>query len=537
MKKRIITLILAASAGIMINNSQEIKVLADENNNTDNIVESNEIAKNEVRSQQKGQVVNVSTSLRIRSGAGTNYSVVGQLGPSAIVNVEGKSGSWYKIEYKGVRGYVHGDYLKVTNSNNDSNNNNSNNNSGQVQGKKGQTQNVSTSLRIRSAASTSASVLGAIYPNQTFDITGEQGSWYKISINGINGYVHKDYVKVLSGNSTPSTPETPNKPETPSVTPDSGKGQVYNVTTSLRFRSAPSTSSSVIGYLYPGNTFDIKGKSGDWYYISFGGKTGYIHGDYVKKINSNTESNNSNTSKPETPSVTPDSGKGQVYNVSTNLRFRSAPNTSSSVIGYLSAGDIVDIKGKSGDWYYISFGGKTGYVHGDYIKRVNNSTGGSNNSGSNTGTTTNKYQEVLAVMKAHLGTPYIYGGSGELITTQSLQSLKNRFPNNANRGDYNIDSKYINSGYRAFDCSGLMQWGFRQVGISLGRTTYDQIKNGVEVSKSNVKPGDLLFYSNMGHVGMYIGNDQWIESPKPGAKVRISNVPWSSIGRARRVIN
>ena len=140
-------------------------------------------------------------------------------------------------------------------------------------------------------------------------------------------------------------------------------------------------------------------------------------------------------------------------------------------------------------------------------------------------------------MKAHLGTPYIYGGSGELITTQSLQILKNRFPSNANRGDYNIDSKYINSGYRAFDCSGLMQWGFRQVGISLGRTTYDQIKNGVEVSKSNVKPGDLLFYSNMGHVGMYIGNDQWIESPKPGAKVRISNVPWSSIGRVRRVIN
>ena len=522
-RNKIAALIFAVSTVCVVSAHSE-NAYATEHKNSNQLEENNK-----TRSVKKGQVINVSTSLRIRSGAGTNYSVVGQLSPSAIVNVEGKSGSWYKIEYKGVRGYVHGDYLKVTDSNSDSSNN-----SGQVQGKKGQTQNVSTSLRIRSVASTSASVLGAIYPNQIFDITGEQGSWYKISINGISGYVHKDYVKVLSGNSTPSTSEIPNKPETPSVTPDSGKGQVYNVSTSLRFRSGPSTSSSVIGYLYPGNTFDIKGKSGDWYYISFGGKTGYIHGDYVKKINSNTESNTPSTpNKPETPSVTPDSGKGQVYNVSTNLRFRSAPNTSSSVIGYLSAGDIVDIKGKSGDWYYISFGGKTGYVHGDYIKRVNSSTGGSSNSGQ----TTNKYQEVLAVMKAHLGTPYIYGGSGELITTQSLQILKNRFPSNANRGDYNIDSKYINSGYRAFDCSGLMQWGFRQVGISLGRTTYDQIKNGVEVSKSNVKPGDLLFYSNMGHVGMYIGNDQWIESPKPGAKVRISNVPWSSIGRVRRVIN
>ena len=87
-----------------------------------------------------------------------------------------------------------------------------------------------------------------------------------------------------------------------------------------------------------------------------------------------------------------------------------------------------------------------------------------------------------------------------------------------------------------FDCSGFMQWGFNKANISIGRTTYDQIKSGVEVSLDDVQPGDLLFYSNLGHVGMYIGNGQWIESPNHGKTVRITNVPWSSIGRARRVL-
>ena len=53
----------------------------------------------------------------------------------------------------------------------------------------------------------------------------------------------------------------------------------------------------------------------------------------------------------------------------------------------------------------------------------------------------------------------------------------------------------------------------------------------------NVKPGDLLFYSNLEHVGMYVGNDMCIEAPNSSSNVRIVNVPWSKIGRARRIIN
>ena len=139
-------------------------------------------------------------------------------------------------------------------------------------------------------------------------------------------------------------------------------------------------------------------------------------------------------------------------------------------------------------------------------------------------------------MKSQIGSPYIYGGVGETLTSSLLSSLRRTFPDHAARGFYDIPSKYLNGNYRAFDCSGLMQWSFRQAGISLGRTTWDQVNNGYEVSPSNAKPGDLLFFSNLGHVGMYIGNGQWIEAPNKGKFVSIAPVPWSKIGRARRVL-
>ena len=74
-----------------------------------------------------------------------------------------------------------------------------------------------------------------------------------------------------------------------------------------------------------------------------------------------------------------------------------------------------------------------------------------------------------------------------------------------------------------FDCSGLVQWAYRQAGISLDRTTYDQIHAGVAVPRSHVQPGDLVF-PHAGHVQMAIGNGMVVEAPHAGADVRISSM-------------
>lgn len=91
------------------------------------------------------------------------------------------------------------------------------------------------------------------------------------------------------------------------------------------------------------------------------------------------------------------------------------------------------------------------------------------------------------------------------------------------------------TGPNSFDCSGFTQYVFRNAaGINIGRTTYDQINAGVEVSQANLQPGDLVF-PHSGHVGIYIGNGQMIHAPSTGDVIKISSV--YSFWRARRVLN
>ncbi|AOY54126.1 C40 family peptidase [Clostridium perfringens] len=551
-RNKIAALIFAVSTVCVVSAHSE-NAYATEHKNSNQLEENNQ-----TRSVKKGQVINVSTNLRIRKSPSTSSDVIGYLTNGEIFNIDGKEGSWYKINANGKVGYIHGDYVKEVSGNSNSSSNNSGSNSNldtSLAGKKGTVVNVSTSLRVRQSPSTSSSVVGSLRGGQTFEIKGKSGSWYYINANGLTGYIHGDYVQVgenSSNNGGQSSGNNGQSSENNSGMDTSlaGKtGKVVNVSTSLRIRQSPSTSSSVVGSLSAGQTFKINGKNGAWYNIDAQGTKGHVHGDYVQVLSGNEGSNsgsNNNQSGSENNNLDESyNGKaGKVVNVTTNLRLRSQPSTSSSVLAYLLPNERFTLQGKtSSGWFKVNYNGKIGYLHEDYVKIVssdegaNGNTGGSQN-GSTSGGQVNqsKYEQVLSIMKSQIGSPYIYGGAGETLTSSLLSSLRRTFPDHAARGFYDIPSNYLNGNYRAFDCSGLMQWSFRQAGISLGRTTWDQINNGYEVSPSNAKPGDLLFFSNLGHVGMYIGNGQWIEAPNKGKFVSITSVPWSKIGRARRVL-
>lgn len=112
---------------------------------------------------------------------------------------------------------------------------------------------------------------------------------------------------------------------------------------------------------------------------------------------------------------------------------------------------------------------------------------------------------VIAYAASFLGTPYVWGGTS---------------PN------------------PGFDCSGFTQYVYKKFGISVGRTTYDQIKDGVGVSRDQLQPGDLVFfgtYDNPHHMGMYIGNGMYIHAPHTGDVVKISPVDRADYLTARRV--
>ncbi|WP_217167412.1 C40 family peptidase [Streptomyces sp. AC512_CC834] len=93
------------------------------------------------------------------------------------------------------------------------------------------------------------------------------------------------------------------------------------------------------------------------------------------------------------------------------------------------------------------------------------------------------------------------------------------------------------TGPDSFDCSGLTQAAYRAAGVSLPRTTYAQIDAGRRVPRSELLPGDLVFfYSGISHVGIYIGNGQMIHAPNPSAPVRVASVDVMPFAGATRVV-
>ncbi|MFD9815128.1 C40 family peptidase [Streptomyces sp. NPDC059080] len=92
------------------------------------------------------------------------------------------------------------------------------------------------------------------------------------------------------------------------------------------------------------------------------------------------------------------------------------------------------------------------------------------------------------------------------------------------------------NGPDAWDCSSLMQAAYKRAGVSLPRVTYDQIKKGIEVPIGKVKPGDLVFYKDLSHVGMYAGGGRVIEAANPGKGV-VEGPMYSKFQRARRILS
>ncbi|MCK1795517.1 NlpC/P60 family protein [Streptomyces sp. XM4193] len=112
-----------------------------------------------------------------------------------------------------------------------------------------------------------------------------------------------------------------------------------------------------------------------------------------------------------------------------------------------------------------------------------------------------KAQKVLAFAKKELGKPYVWGATG---------------PN-------------------SYDCSGFTQAAWRTGGLELPRTTFDQVKVGTKVAKSDMRPGDLIFfYADVTHVGIYVGGGQMIHASKPGDDVKYESVDYMPFHSAMR---
>ncbi len=104
-------------------------------------------------------------------------------------------------------------------------------------------------------------------------------------------------------------------------------------------------------------------------------------------------------------------------------------------------------------------------------------------------------------------------------------------PPNTHGGVVGIAMRYLGVPYRwggaspsGFDCSGLVVYAYSQMGISLPHSTYALYAMGTAVSRDQLQPGDLVFFSGLGHMGIYIGGGQFIHAPHTGDVVKISSL-------------
>lgn len=291
-------------------------------------------------------------------------------------------------------------------------------------------------------------------------------------------------------------------------------GVAFVTASALRLRSSPNTSSQTLAFAAKNEVVVVLEASGSWYKVLFNLQEGYMHSNYL------------DFAKVENVEL----GYGTVNYTKVNMR--KGPSTSYASIGKSSKGDLAYIIGINNGWYKVIWNDVICYIRSDYLTltefpyenlasakspiffRGGKSTGTPvsaatlKNSANYQGASLAK--QIIATAKQYIGVPYVWGGTSP----------------------------------SGFDCSGLTYYVFKRHGITLNRNSASQYQHGTYVSKSNLQPGDLVFFANtyregISHVGIYIGDGQFIHaSSSQGVTISfLSNSYWSShYYGARRVL-
>ncbi len=95
--------------------------------------------------------------------------------------------------------------------------------------------------------------------------------------------------------------------------------------------------------------------------------------------------------------------------------------------------------------------------------------------------------------------------------------------------------EYGAAGPGSFDCSGLVQWAYKQAGVSVPRTSQAQAGVGTPVAQQDLQPGDIVAFYGGGHVGIYAGNGNVVHAPDYGQPVKVAPMRYMDFTTARRV--
>ena len=260
--------------------------------------------------------------------------------------------------------------------------------------------------------------------------------------------------------------------------------------TGVRMRSGAGTDYDILKTLDKGTVVELTAVEGDWYRISYEGQRGFVSAQYITRYDT---AGGLNAAGKVTADV---------------LNIRAAAKSGSTSLGTVTNGTVIAVTGiETGGWFAVSYNGVSGYVASQYvlicspasITSTADKPAGTADAAESTETTETtdstvspsaSASDIVSVAQQYLGVPYVYGGSSP----------------------------------SGFDCSGFTMYVFAQVGISLPHGATSQLSYGTEVSRSNLQPGDLVFFQDYGavasHVGIYIGGDQFIHASSSSGNSR-----------------
>jgi Cell wall-associated hydrolases (invasion-associated proteins) len=251
------------------------------------------------------------------------------------------------------------------------------------------------------------------------------------------------------------------------------------VGTNVKMRRAPSTSSGIITKLTNAN-ITVTDRSNGWYKVTCNNKTGWVNDNYVKL----------QTAK-------------AIINAN-GVNFRISAGTSGKVISSLKKNTAVQVLDTSKGWNKVKVGARVGYVSSKFVNASSAPVQKTSRSGNavtfaavaDDGSINSK---VIAYAKEFNGVRYVYGGT------------------NPKEG---------------FDCSGFVGYVYKKFDVKLNRSAQDMYSNGVKVSKTQLKAGDILFFDassrkaagQIDHTGIYMGGDTFIHASSSSGEVRIQKL-------------
>ena len=420
----------------------------------------------------------------------------------------------------------------------------------------------SSYVRLREKASTESEILDVLMEGEQVEILAEEGDWYKISVNGRTGYVSKAFVTKNGETPAPAvdpnanqntannaTPETPAAPATTTATITT---KIYKVAESTSVYILPILSSDVIGTINAGEGLDLINSTGLWGYVKSGNIKGWVRIDKLssEEVTQTVEvpveqpateqpaeekpAEQPATEQPAQPEQSNFAEK-TMYVSATAINIRKEASITSDVISGATLNTAYTVVGEENDWYKVKAEGGYGFIKKELLSDTKTEETSRSNQTDRTQAAQAQTPAPTAQTQAAPAATPAPAASTSKVTGADVAAYAQQF--------LGCSYVYAAAGPNSFDCSGLTMYVYKHFGYNLSHSSKVQATQGVKVT-GDLQPGDILVFSNdgkqVGHVGLYIGNDKFIHASDYSTGVIISNLhdSWNinKYWGARRII-